>query len=301
MEMKDFITRASTLKNFIDVRPRTFSSVGILENCGGIRVNRVECGDMTLDKKYKEIDALVKQCKALIERYGQISDIISDNAAKKAGEKSGVADRIKNIEAKRSDIQGEIDTLASKVMFFDKRKKACSDENDRLRKKREEIEKREKSGYEFIPFYGIKYAVDTYNMVSDYNRDVARNNVLRAEINNDRKSYDDDRHQADSLKQQMNELSAEMEALRKKFGEVIEVLHTLSCLIASMGDFITAVGGAKSALQYSFFEDINKAQTAIDRTISRIDSYHDVFCQKLTEISGQLDRDAYGKIMKLAG
>lgn len=301
MEMKDFVTRAFALKGFINVSPRVFSSMGIVENCGGIGVNRVEYDNMTLEEKYKEIDALVKQCKALIERYEQISDIISENAAKKAGEKSGVAARIKNIEAKRSNTQGEIDKLVPKISFYEKRENECSKEDERLRRKREEIEKRKKSGFEFIPFYGIAYVCETNKMIREYNRDLDRNNVLRAEVNNDRKAYADDRNQVDSLKRQMNELVAEMEALRKKFGDTLEVLHALSCLIASMGDFITAMGKTKSVLQYSFFEDINKAQTAIDQTLSKINSYHDVFYKKLTGISGKLDSDAYDKIIKLVG
>lgn len=303
MEMKDFITRASTLKSFIDVRPCSFSNAVILGNfdSNSIRGDRVECSNMTLDEKYKEIDALVEQCKALIERYEQISDIISKNAAKNVGEKSGVADRIKSIEVKRSNIQGEIGTLVSKINFFEKRNKECADEHDRLMRKSKEIEKRKKSGNKFIPFYGIKYINETKKKIRDYNRDVGRYNVLREEIDKDRKSYDDNRYRVDSLQQQMNELSAEMEALRKKFGEVVEVLHTLSCLIASMGDFITAVDEAKSVLRYSVFEDINEAQTAIDSTLSRIDSYHDVFCRKLPEISGKLDSVEYDKIISLVG
>ncbi|MBD5452904.1 MAG: hypothetical protein HDR30_01075 [Lachnospiraceae bacterium] len=301
MEIKNFITRASTLNGCINVRPRSLSGMGIIANCDSIEENQMEYSNMTLDEKYKEIDALVKECKALMERYEQVYDIISKIAARKAGEKSGGADRIKIIEEKRSNIQGEIDMLDSKIIFFEKRDNECSKEDERLRRKNEEIKKRLKSGQMYIPFYGLSYLNETQKMRSNYKMAVNRNNVLRAEINNDRKAYDENKKRIDYLQHLMNELSAEMKALRGKYGEILEVLNTLNCLIASMGDFITAMGKTKSVLQYSFFEDINKAQTAIDQTLSRIDSYHDVFYQKLTGIYGKLDSDAYDKIVKLVG
>ena len=301
MEMKDFITRASTLKSCINVRSGSLSFMGNFANRDGIGDNRVEYGNMTLDEKRKEIDTLVKECKALIERYQEIHVILSKNGSKKAEEKAESAARIKSIKEKRSNIQGEIDVLDSKIIFFEKRDNECSKEDERLRRKNEEIKKRLKSGQMYIPFYGLSYLNETQKMLSDYKMAVNRNNVLRAEINNDRKAYDDNKKRIDYLQQLMNELSAEMKALRGKYGEILEVLDILDCLIQSMGDFIIAMGDAKSALRYSSFEDINKAQTAIDQTLSRIDNYHDVFCQMLTGIYGKLDSDDYSKIVKLVG
>lgn len=312
MKMEEFITRADALTPLLGVQAMTFSSMGLADmghianmshtvNSAGLRADRAAFTVMTLDEKYKEADALAEQCNVLITKYKQVYDIISKTAAPGANKKSGIDAQIKEYRNQCSGIQGELDSIAKEIAFYDQKKAEFNQEAARLQEMDREIEKRSKSGYNFIPFYGIKYAVDTKNMRNDYRRKKDQNNVRKRWLDENFASYCARGNREKELQGKKVELTKEMERLRKKFGDVIELLNILNNLIASLGDFIAAVGKSRNALQYSFFESINEAQTAINRTLSMIRSFHDAFRMKLTGISGKLKKDTYNRIVNLIG
>ncbi|MBD5458865.1 MAG: hypothetical protein HDR27_09895 [Lachnospiraceae bacterium] len=287
MKMEEFITRAGALMPLPGVRAMTFSSIGSTV--------------MTLDEKYKEADALAEQCNVLITKYKQVYDIISKAAAPGANEKSEIDARLKEYRNQCSGIQGELDNLARETAFYDQKQAEFNQEAARLQEMAREIEKRSKSGNNFIPFYGIKYAVDTRNMYNNYRRKKDQNNVRKRWLDENSASYRANGNRERELQGKKVELTKEMERLRKKFGDAIELLNILNNLIASLGDFIKAVGKRRNALQCSLFESINEAQTAINRTLSMIRSFHDAFRMKLTGISGKLEKDTYNRIVNLTG
>lgn len=311
MKIEEFIIRADALNSLVRVQPMTFSSMGLAAGSGhianmsiseknaGLGAVRADCTIVTLDEKYKEVDALVEQCSGLIKNYKQVYDIVSDTAAPKANEKSEIDKQIKGYRDQCSGIQGELDKLAKEAALYDQKRAEFDRAAANLHAMAREIDERNKSGYNFIPFYGIKYALDTRNMYNDYRRKADQNNVLRRWLDGNYAGYCANRDRERKLRDEKTRLTGEMERLRKMFGDVIELLNILNNMIASLGDFITAAGKSRNALQYSFFENVNEAQTAIDRTLSMIRSFHDVFRKKLTGISGALKRDTYNRIVNL--
>ena len=311
MRMEEFIARANVLNSLIRVNPMIFTGMGLAggyaanismtANSAGTRANRAGFTVMTLDEKYKEVDALIEQCNGLIKNYRQVYDVVAETAAPEADEKAEIDAQIKEYRNQCIDIQGELDRLAREIAFYDQKTAECDQNAARLREIAHEIDKRNKSGNYCIPFYGIKYAVDTKNMYNDYRRKADQNNVLKEWLKENSARYLSSGSQKRELQCKEAELTKEMEKLVKRFGDVIELLNILNHMLASLGDFIAAAGKGRNALQYSFFENINEAQTAIDRTLSMIRNFYDAFKVKLEENSGKLEKDTYNRILELMG
>lgn len=311
MKIDAFITRAEALHSLICVQPMVFSSMGLAADSGhigfmslsekntGFRANPAGIKLMALDEKDREINDLVKQCNGLITNYRQVYNIVSDAASPKAGEKAEINDRLGKYREQCVKIQGELDKLAENIAFYHQKRAEYNEEVSGLNAMVREIDQRNKSGYNFIPFYGIKYAIDTRNMYNDYRRKANQNRVFARWLDENYAQYCADIDGEKKLRDEKAKWTGEMERLRKKYGEVIELLNILNNMIASLGDFIMAAGKSRDALQYSSFENVNEAQTAIDRTLSMIQSFHNAFLKKLTEISGALKRDTYTRIMSL--
>ncbi|MDE7339343.1 MAG: hypothetical protein K2N80_02120 [Lachnospiraceae bacterium] len=299
MKMEDFMIRANTLKGFLNTDSGTFLKMGIAVNCLDAATGRRARIQMSMDEKYQEIDAVSAQCSELITKYEQVSAVISGEGSLKAGEKAKIENRIKENDRKCGDIRGKLESLVKETAFFIRKKEDYERNTDRLKAKAREIEARKKSGNNYIPFYGIKYAVDTLNMYNDYKREVSQNGVLKSWLDKNAAAYDSQKSQEKDFRNRLEELTMETEKLWKSFGDVGELLQILSCMIASLGDFITAVSKIKTALKSTFFEDVNEAQTAVDKSLAKIQSYHDIFRQKLAELSGRLKKDNYDKIVEL--
>lgn len=301
MKMEDFMTRANALKSFLNENSRTYLEMGIAANYLDAGAGGKAYARMTMDEKYQEIDAVAAQCSELITRYEQVSVIISGEGSLKAGEKSKIENRIKENKRQCEDIQVKRERLAKEITFYSQKKEDYGRNMDRLKAKAHEIDERNKSGNNYIPFYGIKYAVDTMNMCNDYNREVSQNEVLRNWLNENAAVFASQKSQEKELQKLFEKLTTETEMLLKEFGDVGELLQILSRMIASLGDFITAVSKIKTALKSTFFEDVNEAQTAVDSSLEKIRSYHDLFRQKLAKISGRIEKGNYDKIVELTG
>lgn len=301
MKMEDFMTRANALRGFLNENPETYLKMGIVVNCLDAGTGGKVCTRMTMDEKYQEIDAVAAQCSELITRYEQVSVIISGEGSLKAGEKSKIENRIKENKRQCEDIQVKLERLAKEITFYSQKKEDYVRNMDRLKAKSHEIDERNKSGNNYIPFYGIKYAVDTMNMCNDYNREVSQNKVLGNWLNENTAVFARQKSQKKELENLFEKLTAETEKLWKEFGDAGELLQILSRMIASLGDFITAVNKIKTALRSTFFEDVNEAQTAVDTSFEKIRSYHELFRQKLAQVSGRIEKGNYDKIVELTG
>lgn len=299
--MEDFMTRANALKGFLNTDSGTFLKMGIAVIRLDAGAGRKALTQMSMDEKYQETDAVAAQCSELITRCEQASAVISGEGSLKADEKAKIENRIKENDRKCSDIRGKLESLAKETAFFIRKIEDYDHNTDRLRAKAREIEARDKSGNNYIPFYGLKYSVDTLNMYNDYKREVSQNDVLKSWLDKNAAAYDSQKLQEKDLRNRLDELTMETEKLWNSFGDVGELLQILGRMITSLGDFIVAAGKIRTALRSTFFEDVNEAQTAVDMSLDKIQSYHDIFRQKLEELSGRLKKDNYDKLVELIG
>lgn len=298
MKMEDFITKAGSLKGRIGIELETMPR-GIAGQCVEDAMVPEFNVTVILEDKYKEIDALTDQCGRLITVYEQVSDIVSDHAGLKAGEKSRIVDQMEKNKQQCNAMREEMGGLIIKIKAFKEKEDEYSCTHAKLQDKGREINERNRSGYNYIPFYGIAYYVETKNMYNDYEREMSQNEVLRNWLIDNEGEYKRNLCRQNDLERQIEKTEEELKELHKKFGVVIEVLDILSSMIASLGDFITAAGKTKNALKYSLYEDASEAQTAIDQAVGMIADYYARFRKKLDGISEKLGKTAYNEIITL--
>jgi len=274
MKTNAFLKNLSALKEDAGIKSPSF----------GMSIMSSALSSNNISSLSVKIDNIISECTELITSHTKAKDVVEDYGRQTAGNKSAAAKKLEDNDTKKRNLEAEVRGLEPKIREYDVKEALRETDRARLNAYSKEIDERKKSGNNYIPFYGIKYAVDTNKMINDYNRQVNDWNVLNDWLNNNRSKWHEWKSRLYDLRSQIERLRQENDKLQKEGGDICELLTILSRLIAEFQSFLSGIKSVRNDLEFTFVKNANEMQILIDSSLAAISSYNNILQNKLTNL-----------------
>lgn len=291
MKIDSFLRNVSALKTTAGITGQPFAM--------GMYGERL-ASDNILSLSVK-IDNIIVECNELIDSHMKAKKIIEDYGKQTAGNKSNTAKKLEDNNKKRLNLEAEVKGLEPEIRYYEEKEDERIAENTRLKTYSRQIDERNNSSNKYIPFYGIKYVIETNDMIHEYNRRVKDWNELNDWLNKNRSRWHEQKSRFYFLKSEIESLRQENDELQKEGGKICELLTILSSLIAELQSFLAGINSARNDLSYTFVKNAQQAQTLIDSALTKISGYNDILQKKLVEYSDELPVGIMQEIKLLVG
>ncbi|MDR1702254.1 MAG: hypothetical protein LBR56_05720, partial [Sporomusaceae bacterium] len=257
MKTTDFLANAAILRLDLAALQAKTSPVPFPGLALEIGVSVQGSAVVTMDSILARIDGVIAGCSQMITLYTKVKAIIESAGKTISGSKAGGADKIQLNQNKKREYEAEILGLEPQIKAYDQKERERNDEQASLDTLRREIEERQKSGNNWIPFYGIAYAVETSKMADRYNSRLRDWWVRNDWLNANRERWHEQKARVFFLKSEIEKLKQENDRLQREGGVICELLTTVSSLIAEFHEFLLGLKQVKNDLINTFLKDVS--------------------------------------------
>ncbi|MGL4284072.1 MAG: hypothetical protein ACRCSI_10840, partial [Eubacterium aggregans] len=227
--------------------------------------------------------------------------ILQKHGSQVAGNKSEKAVKLEENNRKKSSLEEEMSQLVCEIENYDRKDHERLELSEQLSVRAQDIDRRMESGNQYIPFYGIKYVLDTNQMVDLYNSRVRDYDVLNEWLNNNRGHFNALRAQLFGLRSQVETLKQENDQLQNEGMEICELLTIFNNLIVELQGFLVGIQEVRGDLLYVFCESVQQMQDLLDSAIVKITGFTRILQHKIEIYAPKLPEDIVTKIKNLIG
>lgn len=130
--------------------------------------------DFPKKTSWSEVSILLEKatdnCEKLLKLYRIKKKKIEESGEVTSYEKSKNFEVVERNKKRIKELESQISAIMVEISYYESQLARRDSDLVWLNVKSKEIDERNKSGNNYIPFYGIAYAIETNRMVDDYNR-----------------------------------------------------------------------------------------------------------------------------------
>ena len=247
----------------------------------------------------KRVGEAVQAGEELLEQYECVKEMLVDTGSENAAKKSQNASQIERNNKRKGELNALIEAQTIELDSYVLKEKKLNDDRAWFDRKHKEIEDRKKSGNNYIPFYGIDYAIKTNKMVDDYNRKLRAWEILESDVSGQRPKYLENVQKKESFLAEVARLTSDNIRLEGENPHILNLLDIVNAMIVALQSFVLEANRIIDSLRYASPRAERELDLCVTNAFQEIESLQNNLKVKLDQNKEKLPSKVQETLKKI--